>query len=113
MLFETVGFVKLCLKYMRMLVNNWMQHIYIQLGFRSVHLKSKHVLSLFATLYTQVARIPAWFSSERAAVSHEGKRRVVILGTGWAAHAIAKIIDINKVDIRVISPRNYFVSRLQ
>lgn len=56
-----------------------------------------------------VARIPAWFSSERAAVSHEGKRRVVILGTGWAAHAIAKIIDINKVDIRVISPRNYFV----
>lgn len=45
MLFETVRFVKLCLKYMHMLVNNWMQHIYIQLGFRSVHLKSKHVLS--------------------------------------------------------------------
>lgn len=57
-----------------------------------------------------VARIPAWFSADReASTSHEGKRKVVILGTGWAAHAIAKIIDINKVDIRVISPRNYFV----
>eukprot|EP00435_Cladocopium_sp_Y103_P071269 s143_g37.t1 len=57
-----------------------------------------------------VARIPAWFSADREApTSHEGKRKVVILGTGWAAHAIAKIIDINKVDIRVISPRNYFV----
>jgi len=59
-----------------------------------------------------VARIPAWFSADReASTSHEGKRKVVILGTGWAAHAIAKIIDINKVDIRVISPRNYFALR--
>lgn len=58
---------------------------------------------------TQVARLPAWLSPERDPSTSTGKRRVVILGTGWAAHAIAKIIDINKVEIRVISPRNYFV----
>lgn len=63
---------------------------------------------------TQVARIPAWLSPEREpSTGTTGKRRVVILGTGWAAHAIAKIIDINKVEIRVISPRNYFVLWLQ
>eukprot|EP00438_Fugacium_kawagutii_P035190 Skav232765 [mRNA] locus=scaffold1229:209585:214905:- [translate_table: standard] len=47
-----------------------------------------------------VARLPAWLSPERdqsTSATSSGKRRVVILGTGWAAHAIAKIIDINKV----------------
>ena len=54
-------------------------------------------------------RLPAWLSPDRDPRIREGKRKVVVLGTGWAAHAIAKIIDVSKLDVYVISPRNYFV----
>jgi len=37
------------------------------------------------------------------------RRRIVVLGTGWAAHAIAKVIDASNVDVCFVSPRNYFV----
>jgi len=37
------------------------------------------------------------------------KPRIVILGTGWAAHALAKNLDHRYQDIVVVSPRNYFV----
>jgi hypothetical protein len=37
------------------------------------------------------------------------KERIVILGTGWGAAALLKEIDINKFDVTVISPRNYFL----
>jgi len=39
----------------------------------------------------------------------EKRRRIVILGTGWAAHAICKVVDLSSSDVTVISPRNYFV----
>jgi hypothetical protein len=37
------------------------------------------------------------------------KERLVILGTGWGAAAILKEIDMNKFDVTIISPRNYFL----
>jgi len=37
------------------------------------------------------------------------KPRLVILGSGWAAHAMIKIIDTDKFDVVIVSPRNYFL----
>lgn len=35
--------------------------------------------------------------------------RVVVLGTGWAAHSLAKVIDLSKLQsVTMISPRNFF-----
>lgn len=37
------------------------------------------------------------------------REHVVILGTGWGSAAFLKSVDTEKVDVTVISPRNYFV----
>lgn len=37
------------------------------------------------------------------------KERLVVLGTGWGAHALLKGIDTNLYDVTVISPRNFFL----
>ncbi|KAE9457744.1 hypothetical protein C3L33_10353, partial [Rhododendron williamsianum] len=36
------------------------------------------------------------------------KKRVVVLGTGWAGTSFLKDLDITKYDVQVVSPRNYF-----
>ncbi|CAK9158906.1 unnamed protein product [Ilex paraguariensis] len=36
------------------------------------------------------------------------KKRVVVLGTGWAGTSFLKDLDISLYDVKVISPRNYF-----
>lgn len=35
--------------------------------------------------------------------------KVVVLGTGWAAHALLKEIDASKFEVTVVSPRNFFL----
>lgn len=37
------------------------------------------------------------------------KPRIVVLGSGWGAHAIVKVIDTDKGDVVAISPRPYFI----
>jgi len=37
------------------------------------------------------------------------KKKVVILGTGWGGISFLKNLDPSKYDVRVVSPRNYFV----
>ena len=37
------------------------------------------------------------------------KKRVVVLGTGWASYSFVKTIDRSKFDVTVVSPRNYFL----
>jgi NADH dehydrogenase FAD-containing subunit len=37
------------------------------------------------------------------------KRKVVVLGSGWAAHAFLKVVDTFALDIQVVSPSNHFV----
>jgi hypothetical protein len=37
------------------------------------------------------------------------KKKVVILGTGWGGISFLKSLDPSKYDVRVVSPRNYFV----
>ena len=36
------------------------------------------------------------------------KKRVVVLGTGWAGISFLKDLDISTYDVQVVSPRNYF-----
>lgn len=36
------------------------------------------------------------------------KKRVVVLGTGWAGIGFLKDLDISSYDVQVVSPRNYF-----
>lgn len=38
-----------------------------------------------------------------------GLVKVVILGTGWGAHALLKGIDAAKFDVTTVSPRNFFL----
>ena len=36
------------------------------------------------------------------------KKKVVVLGTGWAGTSFLKDINVSSYDVQVISPRNYF-----
>jgi NADH:ubiquinone reductase (non-electrogenic) len=36
------------------------------------------------------------------------KKKVVVLGTGWAATSFLKGLDASMYDVQVVSPRNYF-----
>ncbi|CAA0816192.1 External alternative NAD(P)H-ubiquinone oxidoreductase B1- mitochondrial [Striga hermonthica] len=36
------------------------------------------------------------------------KKKVVVLGTGWAGTSFLKDLDISSYDVQVVSPRNYF-----
>jgi hypothetical protein len=36
------------------------------------------------------------------------KKRVVVLGTGWAGTSLLKDLDASLYDVQVVSPRNYF-----
>ncbi|KAL8201524.1 hypothetical protein R6Q57_012863 [Mikania cordata] len=44
-------------------------------------------------------------------IKHEqlaNKKKVVVLGTGWASTSFLKDLDISSYDVEVVSPRNYF-----
>lgn len=36
------------------------------------------------------------------------KKKVLVLGTGWAGIGFLKALDISRYDVQVVSPRNYF-----
>lgn len=36
------------------------------------------------------------------------KKKVLVLGTGWAGISFLKNMDISSFDVQVVSPRNYF-----
>ena len=36
------------------------------------------------------------------------KKKVVVLGTGWAGISFVKNLDVSSYDVHVVSPRNYF-----
>ncbi|XP_004243316.1 external alternative NAD(P)H-ubiquinone oxidoreductase B1, mitochondrial-like [Solanum lycopersicum] len=45
---------------------------------------------------------------ERSRLDSKKRKKVVVLGTGWAGTSFLKDMDISSYDIEVVSPRNYF-----
>jgi NADH dehydrogenase FAD-containing subunit len=45
----------------------------------------------------------------RNLVTQTGRKKLVILGTGWGGYSLLRNIDKKKFDVVVISPRNYFL----
>lgn len=48
------------------------------------------------------------FRREEPLPTGVGRPRIVVLGSGWAAHSFIKVIDASKYDVTVISPRNFY-----
>lgn len=38
-----------------------------------------------------------------------GRKKLVILGTGWSSYALVTALDKSKYDVFVVSPRNHFL----
>ena len=45
----------------------------------------------------------------QAAGKSTSKERLVIVGSGWGAHALVKDLDATKYDVTLVSPRNHFL----
>jgi NADH dehydrogenase FAD-containing subunit len=72
----------------------------------------QRVLDTAEDAYLHLKRLPYEFDWAVEPPKVEGKRRretVVVLGTGWAAHALLKTIDTNLAKVVVVSPINHFV----
>ena len=52
---------------------------------------------------------PIYFRARQSVEGSSKREHIVVLGTGWGAHAFLKTVDASKYDITVISPRNYFL----
>ena len=48
-------------------------------------------------------------TAQSALVNSNGRKKLVILGTGWASYAVLKNIDKKLYDVVVVSPRNHFL----
>ncbi|KAJ8618032.1 hypothetical protein MRB53_014218 [Persea americana] len=48
------------------------------------------------------------FNSESSQIDANKKKKVVVLGTGWAGTSFLKNLDSSLYDVQVVSPRNYF-----
>lgn len=83
---------------------------YIQRGFRSNTSASK----LFVLLTVSSGGLIAYAESDNVGkdIKHGKnecpKKKVVVLGTGWAATSFLRDLDISSYDVKVVSPRNYF-----
>lgn len=47
--------------------------------------------------------------SMRSNILRPNRKKIVVLGTGWASYSFLKSVDSTKFDVSVISPRNYFM----
>ncbi|KAJ2018475.1 NADH:ubiquinone oxidoreductase [Coemansia sp. S610] len=87
------------------------------IGSRSFHAAKKaHLASLLArprtyATSTAAAADPIVLTESRKATPnvHNGKKTLVLLGTGWGSTTILKTLDTSKYNVVVISPRNYFL----
>jgi hypothetical protein len=60
-------------------------------------------------IYLHYARLARLRKDTRKGKTRGG--RVVVLGSGWGAHSLIKVIDSDEFDsVTMLSPRNYFVS---
>lgn len=49
------------------------------------------------------------FRRDRLERKDETKKRVMVLGTGWGGHAVAKVVDTGMYEVVIVSPRNFFL----
>ncbi|KAL3681946.1 hypothetical protein R1sor_024902 [Riccia sorocarpa] len=63
--------------------------------------------SLGSSLYVMLA--DSGLESKEPGVASNPKKKLVLLGTGWAGMSFLKDINTNIYDVQVVSPRNYFV----
>jgi NADH:ubiquinone reductase (non-electrogenic) len=54
------------------------------------------------------AGLVAYADSKQADDYPTPKKKVVVLGTGWAGTTFLRNLDSSQYDVQVISPRNYF-----
>lgn len=57
--------------------------------------------------YSESQSEPGSAASEHGEKERE-KKRVVLLGTGWAGISFLKDLDVSSYDVQVVSPQNYF-----
>lgn len=67
-----------------------------------------HQSDTFEDIFVHLRRIPydkGWWEPPKDLP----RRTIVVLGSGWAAHALLKVADCFKVKVIVVSPSNHFV----
>lgn len=71
---------------------------------------SERVIDTVEDIWQYLRRIPYEKGIKTLSPEEEETRKtVVVLGSGWAAHALMKVADCNKLRIIVVSPSNHFV----
>ena len=58
---------------------------------------------------SQVARGRVFLRHYTCAQDVGGRKRLVILGTGWGSYSVLKKVDKRQFDAIVVSPRNHFL----
>lgn len=85
---------------------------YLQSAFHGRPYASKFLILCSISSGGLIAYADAQSDSKMPIVEHDDKKsqkkRVVVLGTGWAATSFLKDLDISSYDVQVVSPRNYF-----
>ncbi|CAA0825099.1 External alternative NAD(P)H-ubiquinone oxidoreductase B1- mitochondrial [Striga hermonthica] len=63
-------------------------------------------LVAYADSPAQKKKMPVFFAHDQNESNF--KKKVVVLGTGWAATSFLKDLNISNYEVQVVSPRNYF-----
>lgn len=59
-------------------------------------------------IVVHLRRLPIEFGLDPTGIE-ENRKTIVVLGSGWAAHALIKVADCCKIRLIVVSPSNHFV----
>lgn len=54
------------------------------------------------------SKLDASTSSQSVITKEPQKKKLIVLGTGWAGTSFLKDLDVSQYDVQVVSPRNYF-----
>ena len=76
------------------------------------HLLWERTLDTVEDVVLHIRRIPydlGWQQDEDEAQQKKKKETILILGSGWAAHALLKVTDTSQFRVIVVSPTNHFV----
>ncbi|KAG7367357.1 FAD-dependent pyridine nucleotide-disulfide oxidoreductase [Nitzschia inconspicua] len=70
----------------------------------------ERTLDTFEDVAVHLRRIPYENGGQLLTKEEDATRKtVVVLGSGWAAHALMKVVDCRKIRLVIVSPVNHFV----